>query len=123
MNELIVATYDLAAFAGMFLLIHVIRQAMNDIHLNRTDSPWVIKARKRAFFADAAFLLLTVCFQDYWLRDPSLIAVGIVTIGLVTGGIAILAVNVISLHMRAPPQNNSGFRVSQAHSWWRPRRG
>lgn len=120
MNELVIAVYDIVAFAGVLLLMYVIRQAQNDLHLTRTDRPQVAKARKATFFADAAYVLLTIFFQDYWLVHPSVVMTGLVVTGLVGGGMAILAVSVVSMHERAPPQNQSGYRpVSQFNAWRR----
>lgn len=112
MNELIVALYDIAAFAGALLLVHVITQAENDLHLNRTDRPLVRKARKISFYSDAAFLLLTICLQNYWLVNPTTISVGVVVILQIFFGGAILAINVISLRERAPP--SAGHRTRDA---------
>lgn len=111
MNDLVVAIYDIAAFAGTLFLMFVIRQAINDLHIKRTDPLSVQNARKIAFFAAASFLMLSVCFQNYWLVHPSLVPVGLVATGLVVGAIAILAVNVISLHLRAPG-NGHKIRIS-----------
>ncbi len=111
MNDAIVFVYDSSALAGALFLMFVIRQAMNDLHIKRTDPPEVQNARKLAFFSAAAFLLLTVVFQDYWLIHPSVFTVGIVATGLVGGAIWILAVNIVSLHMRAPPSGHK-TRVS-----------
>lgn len=111
MNELFVGIYDLAAFSGMFFLMFVIRQAQNDLHLRRTDPPSVKDARKLAFFSAATFLLLTVCFQDYWLVHPSVIAVALVSTGFVIGAIGILAVSLISMHLRAPRDGHKAYRA------------
>lgn len=108
MSEIVVALYDTSAFAGTLFLIFVIRQAMDDLHIRRTDPLSVQNARKVAFFSAASFLLLSIIFQDYWLRNPSVVSVGLVSTGLVVGAIAILAINVISLHLRAP---GSGHKV------------
>jgi hypothetical protein len=94
-----IGLYVVTALAGVFLLMHVISQAMNDLHLNRTDAPAVIRDRKRAFFGDAVFLTLTVCLRNYWIVHP---IVGVVASGLVGGGLWILTVNVRSLRDRAP---------------------
>jgi hypothetical protein len=120
MNEIAIAIYVVVALAGALLLMSVIFQASNDLHLNRTDHPSIIKARKNAFFGDAIFLTLTVVFREYWLVHPSVIATGLVAAGLVGGGIMLLVVNVISLHMRAPPPSD-GHRAYQASSIWRLR--
>jgi len=118
MNNLVIAVYDLVAFAGVLLLMYVIRQAQNDLHLNRTDRPQVAKARKVTFFADAAYVLLTVFFQDYWLVHPSVVMTGLVVTGLVGGGMCILAVSVVSMHERAPPSNGTISRSYRIPSSW-----
>jgi len=118
MNELFitiaVGVYNVAALSGALFLVIVITQATNDLHLKRTDRPALRKQRRMAFYADAAFLLLTACFQKYWLLNPTTIPVAIVVIGYMMGGIWILAVNSASLRERAPPNNRSGFRISEA---------
>lgn len=118
MNELIVALYDLVALAGVLFLAYVIRQAMNDPHLKRVDPPTIKKARKNTFFAAAAFLSFTVCFQDYWLIHPSVIAVGLVTSGLIAGAIAILMVSLISMKRRAPPEIPNGHFKFNINKGW-----
>lgn len=103
MNELVIAIYDIAAFMGVLLMMYVIRQAQNDLHLNRTDRLQVAMARKATFFADALYVLLTIFFQDYWLTHPSVVVTGLVVTGHIVGGMSILAVSVVSMHERAPP--------------------
>jgi|KBSMisStaDraftv2_1062788.scaffolds.fasta_scaffold52961_3 hypothetical protein len=122
MNELVIAFYDLVAFSGVLLLMYVIRQAQNDLHLNRTDRPRVMHWRKVTFFADAVYVLLTIFFQDYWLAHPSVIVTGLVVTGHVAGGMSILAVSVVSMRERAPPSHGHGFRVNTG-SIWRSRFG
>lgn len=119
MSEIVIAMYELTAFSGALFLVFVIRQVMNDLHLKRTDPPSVQSARKIAFFSAAAFLLLTVCFKNYWLVHPSVITVGFVATGLIAGAIAILAVNIISLRLRIPPENPRGFHTTSSWSIWR----
>ena len=120
MNELLTVVtviYDIVAFSGATLLMYVLYLAINDLHLNRTDHPSVIKARKNVFYADAIFLVLTAIFQNYWLTS---IPIGLVAIGFVLGGEAILTVNVVSLHMRAPPNPGHGYQPNPARAhWWR----
>jgi hypothetical protein len=103
MSDIIVAVYDAAAGLSMLLLMFVIFQAINDMHIKRTDPESMQIQRKLAFFSAAAFLGLTVCFQRYWLLQPSVISVGLVTTGFLAGLIWVLSVNALSLHMRAPP--------------------
>jgi hypothetical protein len=116
MNELFVAlavaVYNIAALSGALYLVIVITQAENDLHLKKTDRPALRVARKRAFYADAAFLLITVALQKYWLLHPTTISVAIVTTGYIAGGIWILAVNSASLREREPPQSQSGFSAA-----------
>lgn len=118
MNNLVIAIFDFVAFAGVLLLMYVIRQAQNDLHLNRTDRPGVMKARKATFFADAAYVLMTVFFQDYWLVHPSVVMTGLVVTGLVAGGMSILAVSVVSMHERAPPSSGHNYEATKS-GWWR----
>ena len=123
MNELVIALYDIVAFGGVLLLMYVIRQAQNDLHLNRTDRPRVMHWRKMTFFADAIYVLLTIFFQDYWLRNLSVVTTGLVVTGIVAGGMSILAVSVVSMRERAPTDPGPhGFRVSTG-SVWRSRFG
>ncbi len=113
-----VALYNIAAVSGAVFLVVVITQATNDLHLKRTDRPALRQARRMAFYSDAAFLLLTACFQKYWLINPTTIPVAIVVTGYIAGGIWILAVNSASLRERAPPGDQSGYRASVSPSWW-----
>jgi hypothetical protein len=67
MNNLLQASicvYSFIAMSGACLLLYVLYLALGDMHLNRTDKPSVIKGRKRAFFADAIFIALTVGFRE-----------------------------------------------------------
>jgi hypothetical protein len=90
--------------------------ALDDFHLNRTDKPSVIKDRKRAFFADAIFIALTVGFREYWIIHP---IVALVASGFIIGGAWILVVNIISLRDRAPhPPNDHGYQAARS-GWWR----
>lgn len=121
-----VAIYNIAAVTGAIFLTIVVTLAHNDLHLKRNERPALRIARRNAFYFDAAFILVTACFQKYWLLslpDWAIISVSIVVSGYIAGGIWILAVNSISLRERAPPSNQSGYRVSPMHSWWRHRRG
>ncbi len=116
MNDLFIAIavagYNIAALSGALYLVIVITQAENDLHLKRTDRPALRIARKRAFYADAAFLLLTVALQKYWLLNPTTISVAIVTTGYIAGGIWILAVNSASLRERDPHNPQGGFSAA-----------
>jgi hypothetical protein len=118
MNNLVIALYDFVAFSGVLLLMYVIRQAQNDLHLNRTDRPRVMQWRKITFFADALYVLLTIYFQDYWLAHLSVVVTGLVVTGLVGGGMSILAVSVVSMHERAPPSNGQVWQTHRFPSSW-----
>jgi hypothetical protein len=117
MNKLIVLTFDAVAFSAAMALVYVGMQAAKDLHLNRTDRPWVRKYRKASFIADAAYIFLTVCFQNYWLVNPTTVSVGIVVILQMVFGGAILVASFVSMKERAPPQ--SGHRIHHA-SFGRP---
>jgi len=119
MNNLVITLYDLSAYAGALFLAFVLRQAMNDLHITRTDSQWIQNARRNAFISAAAFLFLTVYFQPYWLEHPSVIAVGLVCTGLMLGLIWVLAVSVVSLRLRAPPKGNHGTQAVSDYLWRR----
>jgi len=120
MNNLLQASiffYSFIAMSGACLLLYVLYLAMDDFHLNRTDKPKVIRNRKRAFFADAIFIGLTVGFREYWIVNP---AVALVASGFIIGGAWILVVNVISLRDRAPQPPHNGTSYSPVRSsWWR----
>jgi len=120
MNDLLiklaVAIYNATAMSVTMYLVIVITQAQNDLHLKRTDRPALRYQRKKAFYGAAAFLLLTMCFQKYWLLNPSIISVAIVVTGYLFGAIWILAVNSSTLREREPPNfqrghGNFGYRV------------
>lgn len=121
MNNIVVALFDVVAFGGVLLLMYVIRQAQNDLHLNRTDRPNVMMARKVTFFADAIYVLFTMYFQDFWLVHPSVVITGLVVTGHIIGGMAILAVSVVSMHERAPPSGLSSKRnyYERFYAWRR----
>lgn len=124
MNDLVVYAYIAFAFAGSGILVYVITQAMNDLHLKRTDPPSVAMSRKLTFYADGAFLLLTVYFKDYWLTNPSVISTALVSIGFVGGGIAILMVSLVSMKKRAPPPSGHLYpeaRFGRARMFFRQR--
>jgi hypothetical protein len=112
MNKLIVLMFDAVAISAALALVYVGMQAAKDLHLNRTDRPWVRNYRKASFIADAAYVLLTVCFQDYWLVNPTTLSVGIAMIGQILFGGNILVASFVSLRERAPPQ--SGHRINHA---------
>lgn len=118
MNETFIAIYVVFAFAGALLLIYVSIQAGNDLHLKRTDHPKVFKARKIVFFGDAMFVVLTVIYREYWLVHPTTLTVALVGIGFVGGGMSLLIVSLVSMHMRAPRNPEQGFHTSHGH-WWR----
>ena len=109
--------YSFVAMSGACLLLYVLYLAIADMHLNRTDKPSVIKGRKRAFFADAIFIALTVGFREYWIVHP---VVALVASGFIVGGAWILVVNVISLRDRAPHNPDHGYHTQPARAhWWR----
>jgi len=123
MNNLLQASicfYSFIAMTGACLLLYVLYLALADMHLNRTDKPSVIKGRKRAFFADAIFIALTVGFREYWIVHP---VVALVASGFIVGGAWILVVNVISLRDRdptRPPRAGYGYHTHPARAhWWR----
>lgn len=107
MNNLVVALFDIVAFAGVLLLMYVIRQAQNDLILRRNDRPGVLQARKWTFYGDAMYVLLTIYFQDYWLVHPSVVVTGLVVTGHLLGGMSLLMVSLISMQERDPA---SGLR-------------
>jgi hypothetical protein len=116
MNDLAAVAYDIIAIVEIGILEYVIRQVDLD-RLNNLDPPSVRWARRGTFTGSELFL----CFSMYsagWLWQPSWMVVGLNACGAL-----ILAVNIISLHLRSPPRHQSGYRASAAHSWWRPRRG
>jgi hypothetical protein len=118
-----IAVYNIAAVTGAVFLAIVITQAGNDLHLKRNERPALRVARRNAFYADAAFILLTACFQKYWLLSLpgwAIIAVSIVVSGYIAGGIWILAVNSTSLRERVPPSHHDGYRMPISY-WWRHR--
>lgn len=111
MNDYMVHAFDVIALIGALMLVFVGRQAMNDLHLRRTDPPNVAKARKLTFYASSAFVLLTVCFQYYWLTA----AVAPVVSGYILMSISILSVSLVSMALRKPPdghRSSSGFLSS-----------
>lgn len=112
MNELAIAMVNIIAFAVVTLLMFVVTQATKDLHLKRNDSAEVKASRKNSFYSAASFLIIALIFQDYWLIHPAVIPVAIVVAGLLAGAGWILAVSLVSMKSRAPPQH--GF--SQSHS-------
>jgi hypothetical protein len=112
MNNFVIAMYDLAASFGMIFLVFVIGQTMNDAYHKRTDAAPVQTSRKITFFSGAAYLLLTIYFQDLWLVHPTVISVGLVATMMMIGLISILSVSVVSLKSREPPKE--GGRVSHS---------
>jgi NADH:ubiquinone oxidoreductase subunit 6 (subunit J) len=119
MNSFVIALYDLSAYAGALFLAFVLRQALNDMHIGRTDPQWIQNARRNAFISAAAFLFLTIYFQPYWLEHPSVITVGLVCTGLMLELIWVLAVSVISLRLRAPPKGQTGTQAVSDYLWRR----
>lgn len=118
MNETFVAIYVMFAIAGALLLVYVGIQAVNDLHLKRTDHPRVFKARKFVFFVDAVYLTLTICYRNFWLVHPTTLTVALVAIGFVGGGMSLLIVSLVSMHMRAPRNPKQGYGTQS--SWSHP---
>ncbi len=119
-----VAVYNIAVVTGAVFLAIVITQAHKDLHLKRNERPELRTARRNAFYSDAAFLLVTACFQKYWLLslpDWAIISVSIVLSGYIAGGIWILAVNSASLREREPHDPQSGYRPASQFNAWRRR--
>ncbi len=108
MNDLATAVYDFLAIIEVGILLYVIRQVQND-RINNLDPPWVRISRHATFTAAELFLCLSIYFQGR-LWEPSWMDVGL--IGL---GDAILSVNVISLHLRAPPAPQRGIRAPMVY--------
>lgn len=108
-ETIIVYAYDALAILAACLLAYVGTQASKDMHLNRTDRPWVRKYRFMSFIADAAFQFLSVCFQQYWLLHPTVVSVGAVVILQILFGGAILVASLVSMRERAPP--STGHRI------------
>ena len=103
MSDFLVQTLDFIGIAAALILAFVIRQAVNDLHLNRTDPPSVAKARKMTFYAGAGYIMLTLCFQHYWLLHPTVVSVAIVVSGYLVMCISILSVSMVSMALRKPP--------------------
>jgi len=110
MNDIILETlkvvYNISALFDMYLITYVVRRAMDDLHLNKTDSPTLIVWRKRSFCVAGVFLLLTIIFQCYWFTS---IQIAVVTIGFVEVSIMLLWVSAVSLQNRAPRQPSDGY--------------
>ena len=121
--EIAVAVYNIAVMIGVVFLAIVVTQAHNDLHLKRNERPVLRVARRNAFYADAAFILVTAVLQKYWLirlQPWEVIAVSTVLSGYIAGGLWILIVNSASLRERVPqPPSQSGFRASTALAWRR----
>jgi hypothetical protein len=111
MNSLISAAYDILAIIEIGILEYVIRQVDND-RINNLDPHWVRWARRGSFTGAELFLCATIYFQN-WLWEPSLFDVGLIGFGDL-----ILAVNVISLHLRSPPNSGNGYPAARS-GWWR----
>ena len=106
MNELAIAIVNLVAFVVVILLMFVATQATKDLHLRRNDSAELKASRKNSFYSAAGFLVLAIFFQDHWLIHPTVIPVAIVVAGLLAGAGWILAVSLVSMKSRAPPQGH-----------------
>jgi len=123
MNEiatLIILVYNVLVIGDVLLLAFVITQARDDLHLSRTDPVGVSRERRRSFAVGSFFLLMTGFFQDYWLIHPTTIGVGLLAVGFIGTSAYILSVSSISMRLRAPPSNQSGFHAeTAAHSRWR----
>jgi len=112
--------FNVVALGVSFMLIYVITQAENDWHLRRTDRPQVQLSRKRAFYGGAGYLFLIVCFQKFWLYQPTALGVAIVFSGALGGAVWILTINKISLRERQPGPDQGG--ASPVSSRLRPAR-
>ncbi len=68
------------------------------------------RRRKLAFYGDAGYLGLIVCFQQYWLYQPTILSVSIVFSGALAGAIWILSVSLVSMRERQqqPPHSQGG---------------
>lgn len=102
MNEFFIHSYVVIAGLAALLLVFVIWQAINNLHLKRNDPPQVARARKITFYLSAGFLLLTVIFKDYWLTDPTVIPVAIVSSGFLIMCISVLSVSMVSMWLQKP---------------------
>ena len=111
MNDVVSLVYDLIAMLEIGILEYVIRQVDLD-RINQLDPPAVRWAR-RVTFTGAELVLCLSMYSIGWLWEPSWMVVGLNGCGAL-----ILGVNIISLHLRAPPRNQRGYRSSPAH-WWR----
>lgn len=103
---LAVAMFNVTAFVVATLLMFVVTQATKDLHLKKNDSAAVKSSRKTSFYSAAAYLILSVIFQDYWLIHPSVVATGFVVSGFIAGAGWVLAVSMVSMKSRAPPEGN-----------------
>jgi hypothetical protein len=97
-----IGLYNVVAFSVAVLLMFVVTQATKDLHLRRYDSRSVKSSRKTSFYSAAAFLILSLIFQNYWLMYVSVITTALVATGLVAGAGWILAVSSVSMKSRAP---------------------
>ena len=111
-NDPVALVYDLIAMLEIGILEYVIRQVDLD-RLNQLD-PWAVRWARRVTFTGAELVLCLSMYSIGWLWEPSWMVVGLNGCGAL-----ILAVNIISLHLRAPPRNQSGYRAHVTHSWWR----
>ncbi len=110
MND-VAAVYDIVALIEIGILEYVIRQVDFD-RINNLDPVWVRWARRCTFTGGELFLCFTM-YSIGWLWEPTWIDVG-----LLSAGCLILAVNIISLHLRAP-RNPTGYRSHASATWWR----
>ncbi len=101
-----IAAFNITAFVVATLLMFVITQATKDLHLKKNDSIAVKSSRKTSFYSAAAYLILSVIFQDYWLIHPSVVATGFVVTGFIAGAGWVLAVSLVSMKSRAPSEGN-----------------
>ena len=119
MNELAIALVNITALSVIVLLMFVVTQATKDSHLKRNDSVAVKSSRKKSFYSAAAFLGIAIIFQDFWLIHPEVIPVSVVVVGLLAGAGWILAVSLVSMKSRAPPQHGFSASPSPMARIWR----
>ena len=100
-----VIAYGIVAMACMVVLEVVIRQVESD-ELNQRDPLYVSTARRLTFLTAQAFLFVTAFAGALGLWQPSWVDVGLVLISVL-----ILAVNIVSLHLRSPPPDPHGSQV------------
>ena len=101
-----VTLFNVVALSVVALLMFVVTQATKDQHLKRHDSTAVKSSRKNSFYSAASYLILSIIFQDYWLIHPSVVATGLVVTGFIAGAGWVLAVSLVSMKSRAPPEGH-----------------